>query len=124
MQLHELLKAAGEPTRLRILSLLRAGGICVCDLQAVLGLPQHLVSRHLAALRHAGLVADERAGQRVVYWLAPPTTAALKAVRRLLDEGCPADEILQSDRRRLEEAVRRGRCEVSLRRARAVTASR
>jgi ArsR family transcriptional regulator len=113
MRLHELLKAAGELTRLRILNLLRAGGVCVCDLQAILGLPQHRVSRHLAALRHAGLVRDERNGQRVIYSLAPPTTAALKAVRRLLDECCPDEEILQSDLQRLRQAVRRGQCAVS-----------
>lgn len=41
-----ILKSAGEPTRLRILNLLRQGDICVCDLQAVLAIPQPTISRH------------------------------------------------------------------------------
>ncbi len=112
MRLDEVLKAAGEPTRLRILNLLREGDICVCDLQAVLGLPQHHVSRHLAALRHAGLVADERDGQRVVYSLSPADGPELKALQRLLRECCPVDEVLQADWRRLQQAVARGSCEL------------
>lgn len=110
MMLADVLKAAGEPTRLRLLNLLRQGDICVCDLQAVTGLPQHTVSRHLAALRHAGLVVDERSGQRVVYSLARATTAELKGLRRLLEDCCPADEVLQGDLRRLQQAIKRGAC--------------
>ena len=114
--LYEVFKAAGEPTRLRLLNLLRLGNICVCDLQTVLSLPQHTVSRHLAALRHAGLVVDERSGQRVVYSLAPATTPALKALRRFLDECCPGDELLCGDLTRLKQAVRRGQCALGSRR--------
>lgn len=109
-KLAEILKVAGETTRLRLLNLLRQGDICVCDLQVVLGLPQHTVSRHLAALRHAGLVVDERNGQRVVYSLARATTTELKGLRRLLEDCCPADEVLEGDLRRLQRAVRRGAC--------------
>ena len=54
-RLAEILRAAGEPTRLRLLNLLRLGEACVCDLQVVLEIPQSTVSRHLATLRHAGL---------------------------------------------------------------------
>jgi ArsR family transcriptional regulator len=109
-KLAEILKVAGEPTRLRLLNLLRQGDICVCDLQAVTGLPQHTVSRHLAALRHAGLVVDERSGQRVLYSLASPTTQPIKALRRLLAECCPAEEALQADQARFQQVLKRGEC--------------
>jgi ArsR family transcriptional regulator len=109
-RLDELLKAAGEPTRLRILNLLREGDICVCDLQAVLEIPQPTISRHLAALRHAGLVADTRNGTRVVYSLTPASTPQLEALYRLLDKCCPCDEVMQSDLARLKEALRLGKC--------------
>lgn len=108
--LADVLKAAGEPTRLRILNLLRQGGICVCDLQAVLGLPQHTVSRHLAALRHAGLVADERAEQRVVYSLAPATTPQSQGLRELLDGYCEVEDQLREDLSRLKRLLRKGEC--------------
>lgn len=109
-RLDELLKAAGEPTRLRILNLLRKGSICVCDLQAVLEIPQPTISRHLAALRHAGLVQDVRNGTRVIYSLTPASTPQLEALYRLLDKCCPCDEVMQSDLARLKEALRLGKC--------------
>ena len=108
--LDEILKAAGEPTRLRLLNLLRVGSICVCDLQAVLDIPQPTVSRHLAALRHAGLVLDLRNGTRMVYSLAPPDTLQLNALYQLLDQCCPSDEVMRADLARLKEALQQGTC--------------
>lgn len=109
-QLHQVLKAAGEPTRLRILNLLRRGGICVCDLQQVLQVPQYAVSRHLAALRHAGLVTDERVEQRVVYSLVPPRSAQLRGLRELLDSCGKQEKQLAKDLARLKTLVRKGKC--------------
>lgn len=96
-RLDEILKAAGEPTRLRILNLLRRGSICVCDIQAVLQLPQPTVSRHLAALRHAGLVTDTREGPRVIYSLASPETPQLAALFALLEKCCPLAPELEEE---------------------------
>jgi ArsR family transcriptional regulator len=108
--LANLLKAASEPTRLRILNLLRRGSICVCDLQALLGLPQPTVSRHLAVLRHAGLVFDFREGSRVVYSLAPPTTSSMNAFYEFLEKVCPGEGQLQKDLDVLATALEHGRC--------------
>ncbi len=110
MRLAQTLRAAGEPTRLRLLNLLRQGDICVCDLQAVLGLPQHLVSRHLAVLRHAGLVADHRNAQRVIYSLASGEAEELKALRRLLKDCGGGDETLRGDLARFRQLFDRGSC--------------
>jgi len=107
-----VLSAAGEPTRLRILNLLRRGSICVCDLQAVLDLPQPTVSRHLAALRHAGLVLDFREGPRVLYSLAPATTVQTRAFHEFLRKVCPEEPQLQEDFRALRKALARGECMV------------
>ena len=104
-RLDELFKAAGEPTRLRILNLLRAGSICVCDLQQILKLPQPTVSRHLAALRHAGLVVDARIGPRVIYSLAPATTPLAKLFLEFLATGCAQAEELLPDLARLKDLV-------------------
>ncbi len=93
----ELLKAAGEATRLRILNLLRQGSICVCDLQAILQIPQPTVSRHLAALRHVGLVECRREGTRVVYSLAAPSTPVVAALHDLLAHCSSQEDILQAD---------------------------
>ena len=110
-RLDEMLKAAADPTRLRLLNLLRLGGICVCDLQAVLRIPQPTVSRHLAALRHAGLVTDARRGTRMVYALVSEETSPhLEALYGLLDRCCPQDEQMRADIVRFREAVAAGTC--------------
>jgi len=64
-----LLRALGDETRLRMVALLAHGELCVCHLHETLGLSQPLVSRHLAVLRAAGIVADRRAGSWVHYRL-------------------------------------------------------
>ncbi len=66
-----LFKALSDETRLRILALLCRGELCVCELMAVLELPQSTVSRHLAYLRNASLVLDRRQGVWMYYRLAP-----------------------------------------------------
>ena len=109
-RLDELLRAAGDPTRLRILNLLRQGSICVCDLQQVLGLTQPTVSRHLAVLRHASLVIDARRGNRMLYSLARVDSPQVRAFFEFLEECASSEEVMQSDTRLLESALRRGEC--------------
>ncbi len=65
-----LFKALGDPTRLRLLNLLVAGELCVCDIMELLDLPQSTASRHLGYLRRVGLVGARRAGKFVHYRLA------------------------------------------------------
>jgi ArsR family transcriptional regulator len=65
-----IFKALSDETRLRIMGLLLEGELCVCDLMAVLELPQSTTSRHLAYLRNAGLVSDRRQGVWMKYRLA------------------------------------------------------
>jgi ArsR family transcriptional regulator len=108
-RLDEILSAAGEPTRLRILNLLLRGSICVCDLQAVLEVPQPTVSRHLAALRHAGLVEDSRNGPRVFYSMSPPDTPRLRAFVKFLRAAAPGEAVLLADMAKLRgRAPRKG----------------
>lgn len=73
--LDAVFKGFADPTRIRILSLLAAGELCVCDLVDILGLPQPTVSRHLAYLRRMGLVEATRAAKFAHYRLAEPEHA-------------------------------------------------
>ena len=70
--LFALFKGFADPIRIRILNILAAGELCVCDIGAILKLPQSSVSRHLAYLRRARLVETERAGKFAHYRLAEP----------------------------------------------------
>ena len=64
-------RAFADPTRLRILHLLRDGELCVCDIVRTIGAPQPKISRHLAYLRRAGLVLARKEGLWSHYSLAP-----------------------------------------------------
>lgn len=99
-----LFQALGDPTRLRILNLLAAGELCVCYFVEILGDPQPKVSRHLAYLRHAGVVDARRDGKWIHYRLARP---ADETVARVLDAALAAiaaDRQMQRDRLALERA--------------------
>jgi ArsR family transcriptional regulator, arsenate/arsenite/antimonite-responsive transcriptional repressor len=109
-RLDQLFKAVSDPTRLRLLNLLRLGSICVCDLQTVLQIPQSTVSRHLAGLRHTGLVVDCRSGNKVIYSLATAITPQIVAIYELLNKSCPRDAVMKADIARLKNAVRTGKC--------------
>lgn len=63
-------KALSEEIRVRIMVLLTKGELCVCDLTAVLKLPQSTISRHMAKLKGAQLVTDRREGKWVHYHLS------------------------------------------------------
>ena len=78
-------RALADPTRVRILHLLRGGPLCVGDLVAVLGLPQPMVSRHLAYLRRTRLVEDEKRGLWCFYRLAAARRVFHRKVLELLD---------------------------------------
>jgi ArsR family transcriptional regulator, arsenate/arsenite/antimonite-responsive transcriptional repressor len=79
-ELADVFRALADETRLRIMSLLRDGEICVCHLQGSLRLPQPTISRHLAYLRKAGLAEARREGVWIYYRLAPPRSAVVKQV--------------------------------------------
>lgn len=68
----QLLKLLSDETRLRCLVLLRRETeLCVCEFVHALGTSQPKISRHLAALRTGGIVADRRNGQWIYYRFNP-----------------------------------------------------
>jgi DNA-binding transcriptional ArsR family regulator len=65
------LKALGEPRRVEILELLRAGPRAVGEIAAEVAVTQQAVSQHLAVLDQAGLVEARKVGTRSVYAIVP-----------------------------------------------------
>jgi ArsR family transcriptional regulator, arsenate/arsenite/antimonite-responsive transcriptional repressor len=104
-QLEQALKAAADPTRTRILKLLEGGPLCVCQVQAVLGLAPSTVSKHLALLKAAGLVVDRRYGKWIEYALATETTHYAKGVLALLRGPLNREPAVVADRKRLREVL-------------------
>ena len=74
-----MLKALGDPSRLRIVSALAGGEMCVCDLAAYTGLSESAVSHHLRRLRDLALVTTRREGQILYYSLDDEHVSGLVA---------------------------------------------
>lgn len=96
--LDALFKGFADPVRLRVLSALTAGELCVSDLVEILALPQSLVSRHLAYLRRTGLVRATRDSRQQRYRLADPAGAVHASLLACV-RGCfPAVATLERER--------------------------
>jgi ArsR family transcriptional regulator len=67
-----VLKALGQPTRLKILELLRNGERCVCEIFPAIKEEQSNVSRHLALMKSVGILASRKQGQMVHYRVRDP----------------------------------------------------
>ncbi|MBR0426529.1 MAG: helix-turn-helix transcriptional regulator [Clostridia bacterium] len=70
LDLADLFKLFGDPTRLEILYALEQKELCVCDLAALLNLTKSAVSHQLKGLRISNLVKFRREGQNIFYSLA------------------------------------------------------
>ncbi len=97
-----VLKAAGEETRMRILALFKSGELTVTELVSVLRQSQPRVSRHLRLLCEAGLLERHREGTWIFYRLADLGEHA-DLVKSMMDHIPYSDQILQHDQERLEE---------------------
>jgi ArsR family transcriptional regulator len=83
--LAQTIKALSDPIRLRIILLLQSEGeLCVCDLMAVLGLPQSTVSRHLAYLKRSCWVDTRRQGVWMYYQLSRESCAICRELLETL----------------------------------------
>jgi ArsR family transcriptional regulator len=106
-----ILRAAAEPTRLRLLALLAEAELTVSELTQVLGQSQPRISRHLKLMGEAGLLERYQEGSWAFFRLAGGGSAP--GLARELVAALPAeDPTLQRDRARLQE-IRRGRAEAA-----------
>jgi ubiquinone/menaquinone biosynthesis C-methylase UbiE len=97
-----VLRAVGEPTRLRLLALLSEAELTVTDMVEILGQSQPRISRHLKLLLEAGLVERVKEGSWA-FFRAARDGAGGRAVEALVALVDPADPILAIDRERLAE---------------------
>jgi len=85
-----------DATRVRLLSMLAASDLCVCEMADMLGMSQPAVSHHLRVLRECDAVRFRKSGQRTMYYISDNETG--DTVKRLLNVvGCGKE---QTDERR------------------------
>ncbi len=84
-------RALAHPVRVAIVEALRDGEVCVCEIAAGLGAERSNVSRHLAIMQRAGVLASRREGLQVLYRLRTPCvldflSCATRVARRHVEE--------------------------------------
>lgn len=91
-RISSVFRLLGQPNRLRILLAIGNGDVCVCHLEAGLGLRQAYISQQLMLLRDAGLVNAQRAGKHIFYTLAD--ASLLSMVQQVAGKvGLPDEEL-------------------------------
>jgi len=99
-----LFAALADRTRLRLLNLIAGREVCVCYLVEILRQGQPKISRHLAYLRKAGVVAARREGKWMHYRVERPEGAAEAEILEAVLESLKSDREMQSDLARLSRA--------------------
>lgn len=94
-------QALGDPTRLRLLNLMGEQEICVCYFVEILNSPQPKISRHLAYLRRAGIVAARREGKWMHYRIVMPPHAGAAEVLKQTLATLRGEKTMQADAARL-----------------------
>ncbi|MGC8549162.1 MAG: ArsR/SmtB family transcription factor [Acidobacteriaceae bacterium] len=102
--MEHLFRALADHTRLRLLNLMEGREICVCYLVNVTGESQPKISRHLAYMRHAGIVAAKREGKWMHYRIEAPKDIAGRRVLDAVFACLRQDKAMQADRARLTRA--------------------
>ena len=79
-ELARVFAALSDPVRLRLLSLVAAGGeVCSCDLEEPLGKSQPTISHHTKALADAGLITGDKRGRWMIWRVVPERIELLRA---------------------------------------------
>jgi ArsR family transcriptional regulator, arsenate/arsenite/antimonite-responsive transcriptional repressor len=99
-----LFAALADRTRLRLLNLIAGREVCVCYLVEVLRQSQPKVSRHLAYLRRAGIVAARREGKWMHYRMIRPRDGVAAAMLKGVQESFRTDGEMTADLARLTKA--------------------
>jgi ArsR family transcriptional regulator len=112
-----LFKALADRTRLRLISLIGDSEVCVCFIVAILKTSQPKISRHLAYLRRAGIVAARREGKWMHYRLAEPPDEHAARIFRELRASLAEHPEFQRDREKLMQVCCATQLPVQLRSA-------
>ena len=104
VNLASVFAALADTTRLRLLNLMAGREVCVCYFVEVLGQGQPKISRHLAYLRKAGIVAARREGKWMHYSIRPPDDADAASVLATVLASLANDKQMLADLNKLDNA--------------------
>jgi len=105
-----ILKALADENRIRILNLLKNGELCVCDIEAVLGIKQSNASRHLNRLKIAGIIDSDKKSQWVYYRLKDETFTKFPFISTVVNDEAGKIALCKKDLKLLEKIKASVRC--------------
>lgn len=108
--MENLFKALSEPNRLRILSLLIHGEMCVCEIEYSLKLTQSCASRHLNALKQCGILEKYKQAQWTYYKMSEQFKKNNSDLWRYLSEKLPKLQSYDEDYRSYQICKNKGDC--------------
>lgn len=83
----KIIKALAHPARLLVVQTLTEGEQCVCELTDLIGSNMSTVSRHLSLLKNAGIIQEEKRGNKIFYRLKTPCVLNfLQCIERVVEE--------------------------------------
>ena len=105
----DTLKLLSDPTRVRLLCLLREEELSVSEIEEILGMAQSRISSQLAQLRNAELVRDRRDGKRAYYAIHPRLVPSVQKLVIAACDAAGAEPELQEDQANLQRTLQKRR---------------
>lgn len=105
----DTLKLLADPTRLRLIQLLRREALSVAELQEILDMGQSRISSHLALLKQGGLLDDRKEGKKTFYSLSQRIDPAALRLVDAAEEACRQEPDFREDEKNLERILDRRR---------------
>ena len=103
MHLSEIFKTLSDDTRIRILNILKETELCVCEVQAILEIPQTNASKHLNKLKSNGIITYKKKAQWAYYYLDPTFLENHNELYQYLCKQFAAKETYLNDVKSLKE---------------------
>lgn len=97
MEILHLFNALADETRLRMINLLTAGELCVCDIEEVLNIKQSNASRHLNRLKLAGIILSAKKSQWVYYRINDAIQIKYPFIQTIIHEELGKIEVCKDD---------------------------
>lgn len=108
-----IFKALADGNRLRIINMLLAKPLCVCELTEVLGLATSTVSKHLSILRQAELITDAKDGKWVDYKVNTQSTPQIYGIIEYIKAHTNSEQFIE-DRKRIGSVDRYTICNIKM----------
>lgn len=110
-EMTKIFKALSDQNRLRILKMLEARALCVCEITEVLKLAASTVSKHLSILRDAEFILDKKDGKWVNYYLNDDKkNEYINQLLILIKSALPDDETIKNDLIKVSQVDRNKLC--------------